>query len=652
MHPTMAKRIILLLTLSLMSMQYQTIATAVVSTGVHVVRLARIVLSDDQQMQYYQQWNADKQIISYHQIIESFDQVIGSNVILRNTLLIDPVFEACFGLNNTVFADKVWLYITSQHPINCLTKPNSETYIKLLHVYVLSGSTEKWMELSNQWFNQYRMDRQSLAVGPVDDYNWATFLNQMMHAVLYRLEWSISLKCAFLQTYYDRIVNDLSIQPDATTTQLRQEAMRLSASTKHKLSNQTVTHYTRPEIPNGHIIYKYWKACRNHPETKTDIKMIHLFHMVMDKNVLLQNTVLIGPVLAACRRLKSVTFATKVWNYVTSKNPVNCQTKPTQYIYSQLLMVYSSVIPVDLNKCIDLVQRWIVHYKEDKASLAVGYRSCVRNQSFNYAVIFNQMMSIVWFHSNLTMMQRKTHVWNYYAKMLTYNIDADATTNRLVEKSIYSPMICDVENYLLSKFNKLIASALREPALEGSAYKMVLSLFDGFVMQKMFVLKNLFLVELVLEACVQLKDIEFGENVWNYINSDHRKVNLCRMKPTHSIYSRLMDLYACGSAISMTHYEKMVRLVNQWIGRYRMDKGSLRMDALIEDEWEYDIINKLIRAIVTKATNMSLVVRTQEIRKYLAIMIELGIPVNSQIYQMIMDRFVTVNETADLGIRM
>eukprot|EP01083_Nonionella_stella_P125029 377961_1 len=192
--------VILFLVTALVSIQYH-INDATVAA---IPRLARLVLSQHQQMSYYRSytvWNADQQTMSYLKIIESFNRnVIKHDIVLPSPLLLGPVLEACYALDDHAFADKAWNYITSTHPINCRVKPNSLLYTKLLVVYASSRSMDinKCIHLANQWFIQYQTHKQSLETGRptgfVPAYNYAAFPNQIMDVILHKSDCEISDK--------------------------------------------------------------------------------------------------------------------------------------------------------------------------------------------------------------------------------------------------------------------------------------------------------------------------------------------------------------------------------------------------------------------------------------------------------------------------
>eukprot|EP01083_Nonionella_stella_P159914 522217_1 len=310
--------------------------------------------------------------------------------------------------------------------------------------------------------------------------------------------------------------------------------MGLSVSAKYGFgntlnneSNQSIA--TVPSIL--HLMYSYYKVWHAHPTPQTDLKMIDMFQkVVMEPNALLTNTI-IGPVLSACARAKNVAFADKVWMYVTSKNPINCKTKPNGHIYSEVLKVFTSVTPVDLYKCSKVVNRWIAHYKQDKQSLQVGWN---RQKPYDHAVVLNQMMKAILGSNDLSVLAKQEYI-RYYQSMMN---ELGITPNQETDNILGLHQIKGLQK-ILSRFNKR-------------------------KMEKGVIIQNYSTIETVLDACIVLKDSSFADKVymWDYIAN--------QTNPGEAMFNKLLSVY---QSVDIVPIHRCKILMNQWM--VQVDTGVI-----------------------------------------------------------------------------
>eukprot|EP01083_Nonionella_stella_P003282 9355_1 len=292
-------------------------------------------------------------------------------------------------------------------------------------------------------------------------------------------------------------------------------------------------------------------------------------HNVMDKNVTVNDTAPILPLLNACYGLGNTVFAEDIWNYIT----IHCMMKPTQLIYSKLLNIYQKVEPVDVFKCIQLVQTYMDQYEEDRASL---YANEQPKTPLHSPIILNQMIKIILFKSDWSNATMREHITRYQHDMIRLKMNPDAVTIRLFGIASVQPI--HEYKFTNGRHDSADGSKTFDTYTESMHYRhyqqwlrvtpqFVIDSFQKNVMDEQVTLQTTLLIVPVFGACYYLKDATFASKVWDYI------AHYCQMKPNQKLYSKLLGIY---QSVRPVDVKKCKQLVMQWIDVYEHDPESLR----------------------------------------------------------------------------
>eukprot|EP01083_Nonionella_stella_P087274 242699_1 len=537
--------------------------------------------------------------------------VMDKNGTVRDPTFVVRVLNACHKSGNALFAEEVCNYITKQDIRHFIMEPNQLIYSLILSVYQKAQTVDvsKCIRLVETWMNQYTDNRASLhrkrSTQPVDS---PVILNQVMKIILFRSNWDNDTIHEHITRYYRHMVR-LQIEPDADT-------IRLLGLIHYADGSKTFGIF---DDLQSYLLTKF-KAWIQPPNRELWNDIRRLFNtFVIEAHMVVTSHVLVELVFDACIKLKAIAFAEKVWEFVINPNTTNCQIKPNGMMYYKLLCVYKSADIVDIDKCFKLTNEWVDQYRKDKESLKPKSNQSV----FQYSEMLTTMMHVALWRKHWSLKLRLTHARGCYYTMIDLGIQPDHTTRAILEqiqtismikeRAMNSIITHELECYLWNSFTHLLQLS------DSHYWGVLIKLFDGLVIEQQVVLKDGALVELVLDACFKLKDIEFGSRVWSYIMS--HEPQYCLRKPTQLLYSKMMDLYA--TAILVTNYEAAMGVTDDWIYQYQVDRESLNIDALVTGQWECDneIITKMMNILIFKTGSiMSESNRTNQIGKYLNVL--------------------------------
>eukprot|EP01084_Bolivina_argentea_P071409 129850_1 len=172
------------------------------------------------------------------------------------------------------------------------------------------------------------------------------------------------------------------------------------------------------------IMYKHQKISPR--------SVIALFSQeVMQNNLLLKRHLLIGPVLDACKKTNNVSFAQRVWHYITQEG--GCMMKPNQLCYAKMLSVYTwGRDGKYFEEGKQLTEQWIYEYQADPASLQ---HRLTGNAKLNSPIILNQMMKSVLHHRKIKKIRREWIIY-YMTTMIQLNIQPDLETAWIIVNTL------------------------------------------------------------------------------------------------------------------------------------------------------------------------------------------------------------------------
>eukprot|EP01083_Nonionella_stella_P143898 448137_1 len=599
---------------------------------------------------HYRHWLHMQTPTSASKIIDSFQKnVMDPQITLLTTQVIAPVFGACYYLKDAAFASKVWDYIAHY----CKMKPNQVLYSKLLTIYqsVRPVNVEKCKQLAMQWIDEYEHDPESLRHGlstvlqlrePLA-FDSPIILNQIMKIILFK---SRGNRVEGAHYFYNQMIR-LNIKPDSETNRLihgimRHELPMTSNGSLHSTNERREVDDIFENLENleSYLLTEFTALIQSHDaQSWNDIRRLFNTYVIEDRmNV--TSHLLVGLVFDACIKLRDVAFIEEVWQYMTNANATKCPIKPNGRMFYEVLCVYKSADMV--NKCFNLTHQWVAQYRQD-------------DDSVQPSAMLNTMMHMVLWKENWAIPRRLMHVRDCYFTMIWLGIEPDDMTQAIVNQMQKLSMLSErpmsqiqtniqqqiitreLESYLFTMFTRLLQLS------DAKNCGILIKLFGGFVIEQKVLLTNNVLLELVLDACIRLKDIEFGGSVWEYIMSD------VKVKPTQLLYSKMMDLYR--NTILVTNYQTVMDLTDNWIEQYQMDKESLQAGGLVAGQWESDIIQKMMNIIRLKTgTIMTDAERIKQINKYAKVMIDLGIQINIQFAERIANWIRSMDVTGGIEL--
>ena len=366
---------------------------AVLSTNNHL-RTSNAILPDTKHMEFYakyQAWDGSAKILHHFD-----DQILKPNRILPNALLLPSLFKACKITGNYEFAAKAWDYVSDTRQQHIIEEPNQLIFSQLLHLYTSQSptisvlNTKRCVSLVQQWQERYKSNHFTLFTNIPSHLNISgvSFLNEFIGMILTKFNWNEENQQRGIQVVW-RLMIQLNISPNDETLELVRSAngtfanfaQNRNENTPQKLQN--LDDCSDFEVSKARLVItdsmeKSFKVPLNSWEDtlQGNDRMIALFYeTVIFKNVVLKDSSIIIPLLD---RATDVKIANDVWNYVSSKNPVNCLSPPINAVYVKYIKVLRQSIKqpaeaIDVmgiyNTAQETLNEWVHQYMANEESL-------------------------------------------------------------------------------------------------------------------------------------------------------------------------------------------------------------------------------------------------------------------------------------------
>eukprot|EP01084_Bolivina_argentea_P004071 7713_1 len=348
-------------------------------------------------------------------------------------------------------------------------------------------------------------------------------------------------------------------------------------------------------------------------------------HEVMTPRIVLTSHTVILAVLDACKLSRDTQFAAKVWDYAITSD--TCSLQPTQMLYSKMLAVYGSAMRTgryslsmgDLNNVINITNSWIYQYQHNKKTLQSEIKLPV-----DEPVILNQIMKIIWHLSSgkIPWKTKLNKLKKYLSIMITLQITPDNSTLLILKKSklyhVISPENCidlvelskhlnianfviknlllkvispknlddfDSENeYRISSHLKKLRHCVEMSTVlstvlqncpeynEQDRYGLTIALFQENVIHKQIPLSNYLFIEVLLDACAKLKNVQWATTIWHYYFQNNSS-----LKPTQLLYSKYLNIMDITCHRMWMYYKSAKVLLYEWMMQFVTDKLSLHI---------------------------------------------------------------------------